>query len=292
VRLTRPLLHLSLAARISLASAFFGLLVAGGAIVLGLHALAQQLEARAATELGGKRDRLVSLLAEMPSPVAIEQNQQRFGDLLIGHVDLHLALADPRSGKVIGSFSPLAQDSLRALQAAVDGPNEVVAWEAHPAHRLIAVKGVAPTADKQPVRYYLSLDRLKPEDATMKAITDAGFVVPDELKKLPGSNVARNKYYDQIAYYKELSAMKPTGAAGIFDFYEHVYRATDEMSDEETYKALWGTTKSTGYKDWRTYQMSDHLPMWIEMSIDDSAGYLNWIATYKRGEDADGKDDD
>ena len=132
----------------------------------------------------------------------------------------------------------------------------------------------------------------KPEDATMTAITDAGFVVPDELKELPGSNVARNKYYDQIAYYKALSAMKPTGAAGIFDFYEHVYRATDETSDEETYKSQWSATKSTGYKDWRTYQMSDHLPMWIEMSIDDSAGYLSWLGTFKRGEDADERHDD
>lgn len=159
MRLTSPLLHLSLAARIALASAFFGLLVAGGAIVLGLHALAQQLEARAAAELRGKRDLLQHLLAEIPSPAAIEQSRHRFGDLLIGHDDLHLALADPRSGKVVGSFSPLAQDSLRALQAAVDDPNAVVAWEAHPAHRLIAVKGIAPAADKQPVRYYLSLDR-------------------------------------------------------------------------------------------------------------------------------------
>lgn len=159
MRSKNPLLRLSLAARIALASALFGLLVAGGATVLGLHALAQQLEARAATELGGKRERLASLLAEMPSPAAIEQNRQRFDDLLIGHIDLHLALADPRSGKVIGSFSPLAQDSLRALQAVVDDPREVVAWAAHPAHRLIAVKGIAPTADRQPVRYYLSLDR-------------------------------------------------------------------------------------------------------------------------------------
>lgn len=153
------MLHLSLAARIALASAFFGLLVAGGAIVLGLHALAQQLEARAATELRGKRDLLTHLISEIPSPEAIVQNRHRFGDLLIGHDDLHLALADPRSDEVIGSFSPLAQDSLPALRAAVDDPVEVVAWQAHPAHRLIAIKGIAPTADKQPVRYYLSLDR-------------------------------------------------------------------------------------------------------------------------------------
>jgi hypothetical protein len=30
------------------------------------------------------------------------------------------------------------------------------------------------------------------------------------------------------------------------------------------------------YKDWRTYQMSDHLPMWIELGIDFGERYLNW----------------
>lgn len=120
----------------------------------------------------------------------------------------------------------------------------------------------------------------KPTDDTMKAIAKAGFLVPEELTKLPGSNVARNKYYDQIAYYKELHGMKPL-KAGIFDFYEHVYRldADPAKSDEATYHGIWSQTNSKTFKDWRTYQMSDHLPMWIELSVDDSEGYLKWLAS-------------
>lgn len=152
-------LRLSLAARIALASSLFGLVVAGGAVVLGLQALAQQLEARAAAELRGKRDRLTDLLLEMPSISAIELNRQRFGDLLTGHDDLHLALVDPRSEMVIESFSPLAQQSLPALRAQPDDALLITAWEAHPVHRLIAIKGQAPAANQETVRYYLSLDR-------------------------------------------------------------------------------------------------------------------------------------
>ena len=35
------------------------------------------------------------------------------------------------------------------------------------------------------------------------------------------------------------------------------------------------------YKDWRTYQMSDHLPMWIELRVDFSCAYIKRIAEGK-----------
>ena len=106
------------------------------------------------------------------------------------------------------------------------------------------------------------------EDVTLQAITDAGFVLPAELQQLPGSNVARNKHYDQIAYYRKLSKMRTTGRAGIFDYYEHVYR------DATAYDAV-RNGRGSSFNEWRTYQMSDHLPMWIEFAVDDSAAYLD-----------------
>jgi len=106
------------------------------------------------------------------------------------------------------------------------------------------------------------------EDVTLQAITDAGFVVPPELLQLPGSNVARNKHYDQIAYHRKLSKMRTTGRAGIFDFYEHIYR------DEAAYETV-RNGRGSSFREWRTYQMSDHLPMWIEFAVDDSNAYLD-----------------
>jgi hypothetical protein len=49
------------------------------------------------------------------------------------------------------------------------------------------------------------------KDATMQAITQAGFVVPEALQTIPGSNVDKNKHYDQIAYHQKLNRIKPTG---------------------------------------------------------------------------------
>lgn len=112
------------------------------------------------------------------------------------------------------------------------------------------------------------------KDVTMEAITQAGFVVPEELNTIPGSNVAKDKHYDQIAYYKRLARMKPTGRAGVFDFFEQVYR----LEDEAAYAGERTEKPGRSFKDWRTYRMSDHLPMWIELGVDDSDAYLSTLA--------------
>jgi hypothetical protein len=66
--------------------------------------------------------------------------------------------------------------------------------------------------------------------------------------------------------------MKPTGKAGVFDFFEHVYRADQEAEYEQERNG-----RGSSYEQWRTYRMSDHLPMWIEFAIDDAEAYLNAI---------------
>jgi len=101
-----------MAARIALVSCLFGLLLTGGAIVIGFYALAHQLDARSSVELLGKRDLLEHVLSEIPSQESISRNKHRFGDLLIGHDDLHLALADSSTGQSILSFSRIAEQSL------------------------------------------------------------------------------------------------------------------------------------------------------------------------------------
>lgn len=51
----------------------------------------------------------------------------------------------------------------------------------------------------------------------------------------------------------------------MFDFFEHVYRDEDETAYAEE-RAVKPGKKLAG---WRTYGISDHLPMWIEFGIDD-----------------------
>jgi endonuclease/exonuclease/phosphatase family metal-dependent hydrolase len=128
--------------------------------------------------------------------------------------------------------------------------------------------GVAPPPDNLIMLGDFNI--FKREDVTMQAILDAGFRVPEQLLSIPGSNVDKNKHYDQIAYLKKLTRLTPTGKAGVFDYYEQIYR----LDDEAQYAVERAEKPGQSFKEWRTYRMSDHLPMWIEFGIDDGDNYL------------------
>jgi hypothetical protein len=119
----------------------------------------------------------------------------------------------------------------------------------------------------------------KPSDATFKAITDAGFIIPEE-SKLP-TNILKEKHFDQIAFILEDKAAKKLKniKAGVFDYYNHVYTIDDEKlyakEMGKKYSEMPTLQKKTNYyKSWRTYQMSDHLPKWVEVKIDFGEEYL------------------
>ncbi|CAN5549617.1 hypothetical protein BH10BAC2_BH10BAC2_40390 [soil metagenome] len=122
---------------------------------------------------------------------------------------------------------------------------------------------------------------------TFKVLTvNTDFVIPDFILKtnLSGSNVSKDKFYDQIVYNaNEAVCNAKHSAAGIFDYFEHIFK-NDESdfkhydADMKDAKALSASKNKTPdmryYKAWRTYQMSDHLPMWVEFETDFSKTYL------------------
>lgn len=115
----------------------------------------------------------------------------------------------------------------------------------------------------------------KKTDATFDALKSGGFVLPPALMKdeLLGSNVAKDKFYDQIAFYKQVRDIE-NDAAGIFDFFEYIYR----LEDADRFKNQLAASDTNDFKDWRTYQMSDHLIMWTRFIVDKSDHYLRQLA--------------
>ena len=116
---------------------------------------------------------------------------------------------------------------------------------------------------------------------TMNALESNDFEIPEKLKSIPGSNVARDKTYDQIAFWKpsrttSYSKLDIIGA-NIFDFFEHIYRDEDKQDYLDEGEAMNGLKGSSNYKTWRTYKMSDHLPMWVELKTDFGDEYLESI---------------
>ncbi len=123
-------------------------------------------------------------------------------------------------------------------------------------------------------------------DATMKALENNGFVVPDDIKQHP-SDLGRTKHYDQIAFHLKLDPRmtifsEKEQKSGAFNFTESVYNIQDlsayqkyfdqKYTQEKTAKEIEGY-----YLKWRTFQISDHLPLWVELKIDFSNQYLEKI---------------
>jgi endonuclease/exonuclease/phosphatase family metal-dependent hydrolase len=141
-------------------------------------------------------------------------------------------------------------------------------------------------SDSDADAYFIALGDFNivgPGHNTMDALRTNDFVIPEPLQNVPGSNVKQDKFYDQIALWTGESSRRETYTrillyrAGVFDFFDVVYR-TDE---EDTYRPFMrkpGADETySSYTRWRTHQMSDHLPMWVELHIDFAREYLDEV---------------
>lgn len=100
------------------------------------------------------------------------------------------------------------------------------------------------------------------DDALFQAITSKGLRIPDGLRGAHGTNLAKNKRYDQILHYPAYTKSF-TENAGVLDYY-----AGD-------FKKLFPGKELTLEKF--TYQLSDHLPIWIQMDTDVDGEKLDQI---------------
>lgn len=124
------------------------------------------------------------------------------------------------------------------------------------------------------------------DHATMKALEKTGFYVPRRLRNKP-TDLGGTKFYDQIAFQVKDEDMlifsKSKGRAGAFRFTDVVMRKQDVGRYRQyfTKKNTKGKSKREIAKyyesRWRTFQLSDHLPLWVELSIDFSDEYLERI---------------
>ena len=91
-------------------------------------------------------------------------------------------------------------------------------------------------------------------DPLFAAITKHGLQVPKALLGAHGSNLEKDKRYDQILQYP-IYPENFTNAGGELDFY------IDEAHIKELFPA--GLTKEKF-----TFQLSDHLPLWMQINTD------------------------
>jgi len=117
---------------------------------------------------------------------------------------------------------------------------------------------------------------------TYAAATSAAFAIPDAILKanLDGTNVKRDKIYDQILYHNKYNDIV-FKQAGIFDFYDTVFNNFGDYSTRIAAHIEKKIEDGHSFDDFKTYQMSDHLPLWVEMNTDHADSYLNMIINKK-----------
>ena len=121
-------------------------------------------------------------------------------------------------------------------------------------------------------------------DATMKALEKQSFYIPNAIKTHP-TDLGKKKYYDQIAFNLKIDPnmtlfSETEQHAGAFNWAETIYPPQDVSIYQGFFDEKYVNGKTEKQIDnyylntWRTYQMSDHLPLWIELQIDFSNQYL------------------
>lgn len=91
--------------------------------------------------------------------------------------------------------------------------------------------------------------------ALYKAVTARGLMMPKPLMGITGSNLARDKRYDQILHNPVFTKSFSETEGGVLDF------IGDGWGD------MYPSAKSAFDQDY-TYQMSDHLPLWMLVNTD------------------------
>jgi endonuclease/exonuclease/phosphatase family metal-dependent hydrolase len=105
-----------------------------------------------------------------------------------------------------------------------------------------------------------------------KAVTARGLTMPKPLAGITGSNLGRNKRYDQILH-NPVYTKSITDKGGVLDF----------IGDG------WGDLYPEARKPFDvayTYQLSDHLPLWLMVDTDTDAEQLDQILAPARADAA------
>ncbi|HEX5368969.1 MAG TPA: endonuclease/exonuclease/phosphatase family protein [Dehalococcoidia bacterium] len=112
------------------------------------------------------------------------------------------------------------------------------------------------------------------DDATYKAITSKGLEIPDALRGEHGSNLAQDKRYDQILHYPKFSHTF-SARGGVLDFYRNDWRS---LFPAAQYPDM---TKAKF-----TFQLSDHLPLWVQIDTWTEDEQLDELIEAKKKEPA------
>jgi len=147
-------------------------------------------------------------------------------------------------------------------------------------------------------------------DSTAEALRASQFIVPKALRVKPArrtvaspdgeeaeepdpqaTNLGRNRHFDQIAFHDPKGRLKAS-KGGVFDFQHVIYGPDDaeryagamQRSAPKKFEAVADDAAALRkfYRQWRTFQLSDHLPLWVELKTDFADNYLASVMRGRR----------
>ena len=123
---------------------------------------------------------------------------------------------------------------------------------------------------------------VSPEHKTAAALRGEGFTIPPQID---GTKIRTEEdhFYDQIAV-RVMDPRFKVVTGGLVDMYQSVFRDTAgdrrlydsfmPAEDPEADPQFRASSRAALYRKWRTWQMSDHRPLWIEVETDFADHYL------------------
>ncbi len=95
------------------------------------------------------------------------------------------------------------------------------------------------------------------------------------------TNQLGTRPFDQIVFLSpDVENHLAEARGGVFDCYKYVYRTEDA--------AVYLKDRKTSFAEWRSYKMSDHLPLWTEVAVDFGVEYLRRKSVQPRASDPAG----
>jgi len=112
-----------------------------------------------------------------------------------------------------------------------------------------------------------------PDDATMTALTKNGFTAP----LFGATNLAGGNHFDQLAFTSE-NIKTNLQRHGCFDWRSAIYKKDERSHYKKIAEKMRGRPYAKWneaiYRGWTTWEMSDHMPIWVELKTDYSDDYL------------------
>lgn len=111
-----------------------------------------------------------------------------------------------------------------------------------------------------------------PDDAIMSALRSEGLDAP----LFGPTNLSGTRHFDQIAFTGERTRTHLLGH-GAFDWRPAVFGPEDRAAYQAPAEVARGEPFADwdrSYPGWTTHEMSDHLPIWVELEVDYSDAYL------------------